>query len=188
MKVSVGISNRHVHLKKATADILFGNDYQFTKKNDINQPNQYATLETVTVKTPKNEFKNVRIILPFRDYDQVEISKSDAYYLGVNPPIRQSGDLNNSEIITIIGPKGQVTTQGCIIADRHIHILPKQAKMYELEGIDEVYVNIEGEKGAILKHVKIRISEDAYFELHIDTDDANSNLLKNGDIVEIIKK
>lgn len=189
MKVSVGISNHHVHLTQSDADILFGKDYKFNKKNDINQPKQYATIETVTLKTDKNKIENVRIILPIRNYTQVEISRTDAYNLGLNPPVRESGDIKESESVTIIGPNGEITIkEGCIIADRHIHLLPSQAKMYDLENEDEVYVDIGGTKGAILKNVRLKVSEESYFELHLDTDDANSNLIKNGDIVTIIKK
>ncbi len=188
MKVSVGISNRHVHLTSETKNILFGEDYQLHKKNDLNQPGQYSTIETVSIKTDKNTISDVRIVAPLRDYDQVEVSLSDANYLKINPPVRASGDISGSEGITIVGPKGEVTLkEGCIIADRHIHLLPIQAKLYGLEDTNEVLVNINGEKGSILKHVKLRISENSYFELHLDTDDANSNMLKNGDIVDIIK-
>ena len=113
MKVSVGVSNRHVHLKKEDLEKLFGEGYELTKVADLNQPEQFKAAEVVTIKTDKSEMKNVRIIGPVRDYTQIEISKTDAYKLGLNPPIRESGHLDNSEVLTIIGPCGKVKTDGC---------------------------------------------------------------------------
>lgn len=187
MKVSIGVSNRHVHLTKEHLNILFGEGYELQKKVDINQPGQYASTDVVTIKTDKSEISNVRILGPIRKYTQVEISKTDAYKLGLNPPVRDSGDLIGSSPITIIGPKGRVdVNEGCIIASRHIHILPSQMKSYGLGGKEFVNVKINGEKGGILANVKLKVSDEAYFELHIDTDDANAHLIKNGDIGEII--
>ncbi len=187
MKVSIGVSNRHVHLTRNHLDILFGEGYELEKKVDINQPGQFAATDVVTIKTDKSEIKNVRILGTIREYTQVEISKTDAYVLGLNPPIRDSGDLKGSEPITIIGPKGCIhIEEGCIIATRHIHILPSQMKTYGLEGKEKVNVKLNGEKGGIITNVYLKVSDKAYFELHIDTDDANAHLVKNGDIGEII--
>lgn len=187
MKVSIGVSNRHVHLKEEHLKILFGNDFNLEKKNDLTQPGQYASTSLVTIKTNKSEISNVRVLGPIRPYTQIEISKTDAYKLGLNPPIRDSGDLKGSSPITIIGPNGTLELEeGCIIPTRHIHILPNQVSMYELEGKDVVNVKIDGEKGGILNNVHLKVSDEAYFELHLDTDDANAHLIKNGDIGEII--
>lgn len=187
MKVSIGVSNRHVHLKKEHLKILFGNDFELEKKKDLTQPSQYATTSLVTLKTEKSEIENVRVLGPLRSYTQVEISKTDAYKLGLNPPVRNSGDLKDSSPITIVGPNGVVEIEeGCIIPTRHIHILPSQVEMYELEGKDMVNVKIDGEKGGILSNVHLKVSDDAFFELHLDTDDANAHLIKNGDIGEIL--
>ena len=187
MKVSIGVSNRHVHLTKEHLEILFGEGYELQKKVDINQPGQFAATDVVTLKTPKSEIPNVRILGPIRPYTQAEISKTDAFKLGLNPPVRDSGDLEGSEPITIIGPKGSIDIEeGCIIANRHIHILPAQMKEYGLEGKEFVDVKIFGEKGGILSNVKLKVTNEAYYELHIDTDDANAHLIKNGDIGEII--
>ena len=188
MKVSVGVSNRHVHLNKESLRILFGEDYDLTDIGALTQPGQFKASETVIIKTEKSEIKNVRVLGPVRDYTQVEISKTDAYKLGLKPPVRDSGDLAGSENITIIGPKGQVDVQGCIIATRHIHILPEQVKLYGLEGIEKVSVLIPGEKGGIINNVSLKVATSSYFELHLDTDDANAHLIKSGDILEIIKE
>ena len=187
MKVSIGVSNRHVHLTREHLNILFGEGYELQKKVDVKQPGQFAATDVVTIKTDKSEINNVRILGPLREYTQVEISKTDAYKLGLNPPVRDSGDLNDSEGIIIIGPKGNVIMdEGCIIANRHIHLSTKQAQMYGLENKGFVNVKIDGEKGGILFNVKLKVSDEAYFEMHIDTDDANAHLIKNEDIGEII--
>ena len=109
MNINIGISNRHVHLKKEHLDILFGLDYNLTHLKDINQPGQFACKEKVTLKTDKDIIDNVRVLGPIRPYTQVEISKTDAFKLGLNPPIRKSGDLKGSESVTIIGPNGTLT-------------------------------------------------------------------------------
>ena len=187
MNINVGISNRHVHLTKEDLEILFGEGYELTKKIDVNQPLQYAAVETVTIKTNKDEINNVRILGPVRTYTQVEISKTDAFKLGINPPVRTSGDLKESAGITIVGPKGVLKlNEGCIIADRHIHITPNQVKEFGLDK-EEVSVKINGIKGGILEQVHLKIDENSYFELHLDTDDANAHLISDGDIVEIIR-
>ena len=187
MKVSVGVSNRHVHLKEEHLKILFGDDFKLEKKNDINQPGQYASTSVVTIKTDKNKIDKVRVLGPTRPYTQIEISKTDAYYLGLNPPIRNSGDLKGSSPITIIGPNGTLNLEeGCIIPTRHIHILPSQVKLYGLEGKEKVNVKLYGEKGGIITNVYLIVSDTSYFEMHIDTDDANAHLIKSGDIGEIL--
>lgn len=187
MKVSIGVSNRHVHLKEEHLEVLFGERYELIKRNDLNQPGQFASMSLVTIKTEKSQIENVRVLGPLRTYTQVEISKTDAYKLGINPPVRDSGDLKGSSAITIIGPNGVVELEeGCIIPTRHIHILPSQITMYKLEGRDTVSVKIPGEKGGILTNVHLKVSDDAFFELHLDTDDANAHLIKNGDIGEIL--
>jgi putative phosphotransacetylase len=187
MKVSIGVSNRHVHLTKEHLEILFGESYKLEKKNDLTQPGQYATTALVTIKTEKSDISNVRVLGPVRPYTQVEVSKTDAYKLGLNPPVRNSGDLKDSEAITIVGPNGRIDiSEGCIIAARHIHILPSQLKSYGLEGVEKVNVKLNGEKGGIITNVYLKPSDEAFFELHLDTDDANAHLIKNGDIGEII--
>ena len=182
MKVKIGVSNRHVHLTHDDYVLLFGNE-TIKKERDLVQKGQFASSSKVTIKTDKNEINNVRIIGPFRSYTQIEISKTDAYTLGLNPPIRTSGDLNNSEVVTLIGPKGSIVTNGCIIADRHIHISKEDKEKYNLN--DTLKVEIGDIKKSILYDVHLKISPNSKMEMHIDTDDANSNLVKTGDEGEI---
>ena len=185
MKITVGISNRHVHLTEDDYKELFGN-IPLTKRNDLNQPGMFASEQIVTIKGSKRSIDNVRVLGPLRTYTQVEISKTDAYYLGVNPPVRNSGDLDGADAITIIGPNGTITRNSAIIAARHIHVDKKIREERGLIGIEKVTVKIPGEKSGIIDNVYLKDSEEAYFELHLDTDDGNGFLLNQGDEVEII--
>ena len=185
MKITVGISNRHIHLTEDDYKVLFG-DIPFTKRNDLNQPGMFASELTVTLKGEKREIQNVRVLGPLRTYTQVEISRTDAYYLGTNPPVRNSGDVENAGDITIIGPKGTINTNKAIIAARHIHVDKKIREEHGLVGIEKVSVKIPGEKSGIIDNVYLKDSDEAYFELHLDTDEGNAFLLNQGDEVEII--
>ncbi len=185
MKLNVGISNRHVHLTNDDYKELFG-DIPLTKRNDLTQPGMYACNETVTIKGEKRSLDSVRILGPFRSYTQVEISKTDCYYLGIDAPVRNSGELDGAGMVTIIGPKGTITKNAAIIAARHIHVDKSIRIEHHLEGIDKVNVKIMGEKGGIIENVFLKDSDEAYFELHLDTDDGNAHLLKQGDEVEIM--
>ena len=109
-KVPVGISNRHVHLSQGDLEKLFGQGHQLTNIKDLSQPGQFAADETVTLVGPKGVIQRVRVLGPVRSKTQVEISRTDAFALGVRPPVRDSGDLNDSAgLVTIVGPKGAVT-------------------------------------------------------------------------------
>lgn len=185
MKVKVGVSNRHVHLTEEDYKLLFG-DIELTKKVDLNQPGEFASNETVSIKGEKGQIDKVRLLGPFRSYTQVEISKTDSYKLGVNPPVKASGDLEEASLITIIGPSGEITKKACIIANRHIHVDKRIIEENKLANVKEVSLRINSSKGGILEHVYLKESKEAYFEVHLDTDDANAFLLKQNDEVEII--
>lgn len=188
MNLQVGVSSRHVHLTQEHLNILFGEGFQLTKETDLKQPGQFSSTSKVTIKTNKDYIENVRVLGPIRNYTQVEISKTDAYKLGLNPPVRESGDIIGSEAITLVGPNGEVNLEyGCIIASRHIHITPKQKEIYNLNK-DKVNVLINGQKGGILFDVTLKVSDDSYLELHLDLDDANAHMLKQGDIVEVLNE
>lgn len=182
MKIKVGVSNRHVHLKQSDLDILFGCSLE--KDFNLNQPNNFASKNYVTIKTKKNQIDKVRVLGEIRSYTQVEISKTDAYKLGINPPIRNTGDLVGSGNVDIIGPIGQINVDACIIANRHIHISTEDKLKYNLP--DKVRIKINGSKGGIIDNVYLKESPNAYFELHLDTDDANAFLIKSDDEVDII--
>jgi len=183
MEVKVGVSNRHVHLTKEDVDILFGKDYNLTPRNYLDQPGQFATEETVTLKTDKNIKEYVRIVGPTRNYTQVEVLEEDKDYFGINPPVRNSGDLENSEDITIIGPKGELNKKNiCIIANRHIHINTRDKESFKEDQIVKVDIN-----GKILDNVHIKIGDNYALSLHINKDDAKKNNIESG-AVGIIKE
>ena len=185
MKIGVGISNRHIHLTSEDYKLLFG-DIPFTKRNDLNQPGMFASDLTVTLMGPKRSISNVRVLGPLRSYTQVEISKTDCYTLGIDALVRNSGDLFDAEEIMIVGPMGTITRNAAIIAARHIHVDERIREKYGLKGIEKVSVKILGEKSGIIDNVYLKDSDEAYFELHLDTDDGNAFLLKQNDEVEII--
>lgn len=185
-KVKIGVSNRHVHVTRQDLDVLYGKDYALTKKSDLGQPGQFAAKETVTLKGPKGEFKNVRILGPVRSQTQVEISKTDSFRLGVKPPIAESGHLEGTPGITLIGPRGTVfLKQGVIIAKRHIHMTSEQAKARHLHNCQIVNVETFGERHGTLGDVVVRVSDKYALEMHVDVDEANACGLSNKDYVMI---
>lgn len=178
-KVSVGISNRHAHLTKETYESLFTSNYE--KIKDLKQTNEFASNKTLTLEGPNGLIENVRILGPFRSYNQIEISKSDAHILGINPPVRKSGDLENSETITLIGEKGKITLKNsCILAENHIHMNYEDLKKYDVENGSIVKVTTNGmRKGTFYAHIKA--SKEGVLEFHIDRDEANAFLITNGE-------
>ena len=186
MKINIGVSARHVHLSERDFKELFGEN-ELTKYTDLTQPGQYACNEKVNLITEKGRINNVRVLGPLRNYTQVEISKSDSYVLGLNPPVRESGDLKGSENIKIeYKDKIIEVKECCIIADRHIHINEEDSLKYNLKDKQIVKLKVFGEKGGILDNVKVKVLKDAYFECHLDLDDANAHLIKSNDVGEII--
>lgn len=186
-KVNVGVSNRHVHLCKEDLEILFGEGFQLEPDRDLTQKGEFAAKQKVTIKTDFSEISNVRVLGPIRDYTQVEISRTDAYKLKLNPPVRDSGDLDKSEKISIVGPLGEIEKKSnCILATRHIHASLEDIKKYGLDPSKTYQVKVAGEKGGIFDNVRIKVKDTYTFELHIDTDDANAFLIKSGDVLEIV--
>ena len=188
-EVPVGISNRHVHLTKEHVEILFGKGHELKVMKDLSQPGQYACEETVTIIGPSlRPIEKVRVLGPVRRASQVEISKTDSYVLKVKPPVRESGKTAGSAPITIVGPCGVVSlSEGCIIANRHIHMTPADAAVLGLSDGDTVTVDAEGDRRTRFFDVQVRVDKNFFLEMHVDTDDANAVGLKNGSIVKIVK-
>lgn len=181
-KIPIGVSNRHIHLCREDLDILFGMGYELTKKADLKQPGQYASNETVTIRGPKGEFEGVRILGPVRKKTQVEISLTDSFRLGVKAPIKESGQIEGTPGLEIIGPVGKVNVaQGTIIALRHIHMTTEDARRMGVYDGQFVDVQIYGQRKAILSNVLIRVSDAFRLEMHLDTDEANAVSIRNGD-------
>ena len=178
----IGVSNRHIHLDRADMDALFGPGSELTVKKMLGQPGQYAAEETVTIRGPKGEMSRVRVLGPLRKETQVEISIADGFVLGVKPPVRESGQLEDSPGIEIIGPKGSVKKErGGIAALRHIHMTPEIARRLGYRDGQYVQTRIEGLRGALLCNVLVRVSEKYALEMHIDVEEANALGVKNGD-------
>jgi len=185
MNIILGVSNRHIHLCEEDYKILFG-DMPIEKLKDLVQPGEFATSYTVEIETEKAKICKVRFLGPLRSYTQVELSKTDCYTLGISAPVRASGNLEGASTITIIGPCGRVTKPCAIIANRHLHINHEQRVNFGLENVDKVKIAVGNEKKSILDDVYIKETPNGVLEVHLDTDDANANLLKTGDYVEII--
>ena len=188
--IPIGVSNRHIHLTQADVETLFGEGYQLEKIKDLKQPGQYACRETLTIVGPSmRPIEGVRVLGPVRRASQVEISKTDSYQLKVKPPVRESGDLDGSAPITVIGPRGSVTlSEGCIIANRHIHMGLADAAKYGVVDGDYVTVDATGEKRTRWYDVQVRVSADFVLEMHVDTDDANAAGIGNGSLVSIVNE
>ena len=186
--VPIGVSNRHVHLSQNDLESLFGSGYELTKIKDISQPGQFACKETVTIAGPKGAIEKVRVLGPTRKQSQVEILKSDCFKLGINAAMRMSGDLDGTPGITLIGPKKSLfLTQGAIVAKRHIHMLPRDARRFGVTDGQVVSLKVSGERGGILGNVVIRVTTTSALECHIDTEEANAMDLKNGSKITINK-
>ena len=188
--VPVGVSNRHIHLSSSDVEALFGKGYELTPFKDLSQPGQYACKETLTIVGPSlRPIENVRVLGPVRGASQVEISKTDSYTLKVKPPVRESGKIAGSSPITIIGPKGVVTlNEGCIIANRHIHMSLEDGARFGVRDNDYVTVDVEGTRRTRWYDVQVRVHKDFRLEMHVDTDDANAVGIDNGARVKIVKE
>ena len=188
-QVPVGVSNRHIHLSQKDVETLFGPGHQLTKKKEL-MGGQYACEECCTIVGLKlRAIENVRVLGPARKATQVEISYTDARKLGINVPVRESGDTAGSAPIAIVGPKGAVyCKEGCIVAARHIHMSPADAARAGVNDGDYVSVKMDNERGTTFDQVKIRVDESFTLEMHIDTDEANAGDIKSGDKVVIVKK
>lgn len=185
--VPVGVSNRHVHLSEADLAALFGDDYQLQPLKELSQPGEFACREVVSLVGPKGVIEGVRIVGPCRRESQVEISLTDSYRLGVKPPVRISGQLAGTPGIALLGPKGMLALpKGVIIAARHIHMPEETARELRLQHGSMVKVRVEGLRALIMEQVAVRVRRDFRLELHVDTDEANGALLRNGDQVQLL--
>ena len=187
--VNIGVSNRHIHLSQRDLEVLFGAEYQLTKKKELSQPGQYAAKETLKLKGPKGTIDHVRILGPVRKESQVEISVSDSIKLGVEPPVRDSGDIDATPGILLGGPKGTLELKkGVIIAKRHLHLDPATAKELGLKDRDLITAELRTERPIMLEGIGVRVSDQYATDLHIDVDEANAALAKNGDKAVLILK
>lgn len=188
-QVPVGISVRHIHLTRADVDKLFGYGYQLTPKKALSQPGQFACEECLDVIGPKGELKRVRILGPERSATQIELAQTDCRTIGVNAPVRSSGDTKGTPGVTLRGPLGELTVpEGVIVADRHLHMTPAQATAFGLANGDRVQIRIDGIKPGIMGGVLVRANSKCALDFHIDTDDGNAFLLRQGQLVTVLGK
>jgi len=174
-RIIVEISGRHCHLSKNDFEVLFGKGRKPTLFRQLSQPHSFAANETVTIKTPKSELKNVRVLGSLKDRTQVEISKTDSYYLGIPAIAHESGELDNTPGLTIIGPKNEVKIRsGVILAHRHIHASEEDAKKFKLKQGQLVSVNVGGPRGLTFHEVLVRVDKTFTWRMQIDTDEANA--------------
>jgi acetate kinase len=181
--IPVGVSVRHVHLSRAHCDALFGEGYELTERRPVSQPGQYVCRETVDLVGPKGTIERVAIINPLRKETQVEVARTDAIALGVNPPLRESGKLENTPGLTLRGPKGSVAIDhGVIMAHRHVHMHSSEAKRFGVQDKSIIRVRVEGERETIFGDVIVRVSDQYALDMHLDTDEANGAGLTNDSV------
>lgn len=180
--IPIAISARHVHLNRASMDVLFGKDSELTVYREISQPAQYAAEQKVTLIGPRGTIEDVRVLGPLRGKTQVEVSRTDEFKLGVDAPIRDSGHTEGSAPITLVGPNGRMDlTEGLICARRHIHMSLDDAAAYGVKDKDEVEVAIVGgPRDLTFGDVLVRVSKNYVLEMHIDTDEGNAAELSRG--------
>jgi putative phosphotransacetylase len=186
-QVPIGISARHIHLSADHIEILFGSGYSLKELKPLSQPGQFAAEETVAVIGPKGCFEKVRILGPSRKLTQLEISRTDSFQLGINPPVRESGNIEGTPGIKIVGPAGEIELdKGVIVAARHIHFHTSDAEKWGIKDRELLKVKVNGERPLILENVLARVSDQYSLDMHIDTDEANASGVRNGDLAEIL--
>jgi putative phosphotransacetylase len=186
-QVPIGISARHIHLSAQHINQLFGNGYYLKVMKELSQPGQFAAEETVAVIGPKGKFDKVRILGPARKQTQIEISRTDAYYLGVNPPVRESGNIEGTPGLKVVGPQGEIELEkGVIVAARHIHFHTHDASKWGIVDKQLLRVKLSGERPLVFEDVVARVSDQYALDMHIDTDEGNAAGVKTAEWAEIV--
>jgi putative phosphotransacetylase len=187
--IPVEVSNRHCHLTRETFEVLYGRGKELTPLRELSQRGEFAAQETVTLVGPNmRSIEGVRILGPFRKFDQVELSFTDGFYLGMDLPVRLSGDVAGSAPITIVGPKGSVTLkEGAIRAMRHLHASPEEAKRLGLRDGEKIAIEVPGPIGVVFQNVVVRVSSNGRLAFHIDTDEANAAGVKRQGLGRIVR-
>jgi len=186
-RLPVNVSARHIHLSQGDLQTLFGPGFALTKLKDLRQPGQFAAVETVGVIGPKGGFPKVRVLGPTRGDTQLEVSLSDARVLGIEVPVRLSGQIDGTPGITLAGPRGQITLpKGLIVAARHIHLGTSDAEIIGVRHGQKVRIRTTGQRPLTFDDVLVRVDARFLPEMHVDTDEANAGGIRDGDIVEIL--
>jgi putative phosphotransacetylase len=195
--IPIGVSPRHVHLSKEDFHRLFGAEATLVRTRDLTQGGQFASEQVVTLSTPVGKIETVRVLGPFRDATQVELAKSDAVRLGLDPPVRDSGDHADSPGIMLIGPAGRMEiSQGVILAQRHVHMTPHDAREYDVVDKEIVFMAVAGgsrtgrkssPRTVIFGDALIRVNENFRLDFHLDTDEANAAGVRTDDLAVLFK-
>lgn len=173
--VAIGVSARHVHLTREDVDVLFGVGYELTIKQELSQPGYYVYKERVNVHGPKGVLKNVAILGPCRPLTQIELSQTDARQIGINAPIRISGNTKGTPGCKLSTDNTSIETKdGVIVAKRHIHVTPEYAQKFNINQGDNIAVRVLSERPLVFEDVEVRIGKEFKIEVHIDVDEANS--------------
>lgn len=190
LRIPLGISNRHIHLTSKTFHQLFGDKADFESMRPLYQPGEFASIHTLTIVGPKlRSIPGVRILGPLRNYDQVEVSLTDAIYLGIDPPVTNSGSLKDAAPLTLVGPNGSAYLEKCaIVANRHLHMTTTDAARLGVKEGDYCKVRIGGEKPTVFENVLVRTNDSWKLQIHLDTDDANAANVREETFVEFLGK
>lgn len=181
--IPIGVSAHHLHLSQEHLEVLFGPGHELTPRTPLAQPGQFASEEQIALVGPRGRIDRVRVLGPVRSKTQVEISRTEEYRLGIDAPVRMSGDLGGSPGLILEGPKDQVRLEeGVICAQRHIHMKPEDALRFGLRDGDVVSIRVEGERSVVFGDVTVRVSPKFQLEMHLDTDEANAAQVSNGDV------
>ena len=187
MIIPVETSARHIHLSQAHVEALFGAGHQLTPRKELSQPGQYACVERCTIVGPKRSLENVSVLGPTRSASQIELSLTDARSIGVDAPVRESGDIAGSGACKLVGPAGEVElTEGVLIAKAHIHMTPADAAEMDVKDKDVVCVKVVTDgRSTIFGDTVVRVNENFALAMHIDTDEANAagGAVKEGEIL-----
>ncbi|GAA0114763.1 phosphate propanoyltransferase [Clostridium senegalense] len=187
-EIPVGVSNRHAHLSQKDINTLFGEGYNLTKLKDLSQPGQYACKETITICGPKGAIEKIRILGPARSKSQIEVLMGDCIKLGAAQYVRLSGELSKTAGITLVGPKGSVQLEeGLIVAQRHIHMTPEDAKNLGVCDGEIVSIKFDDLRGGTYSNVAIRANDTSKLECHLDIEEANAMGINSKSKITIVK-
>ena len=183
--VEIMMSNRHAHLSPEVCGVLFGKDYELTEKKNIGL-GEFICEETVTAVTEKGKIEGIRVMGPCREFTQIELFRGDCFTLGVDAPVRYSGDLRDAAVLKLVGPAGEVEVACGIIALRHVHIGNQYAEARGIENGQMVSVKINGDRETVFSKALVRIHKGKAAILHIDVEEGNAAMVRNKDIGELI--
>ena len=189
MKVQVGISNKHVHLSQKDLETLFGPGAELTVKKELVQPGQFASEQLVDIVGPKKTLTGIRVLGPVREESQIELALTDARTIGVKAPVKESGKLEGTPGIKVVGPCGEIELEhGVIAALRHVHLSPEEAAQAGVKDKDMISIRLEGPRAVTFDEVLVRVKDNFVAECHLDTDEANAAGIGPDAVCELIVK